>query len=142
MQSNLYRKRALMIGAAIGLVFVLCLIYILIFPSAQTTDGLTAHIYQDGTLIQSIDLGLVTETYEINISDEDGNYNIIEIRPGSVGITDASCPDLLCVHMGFQSSSLLPITCLPNKVIIRIERSLSPDAISGQTGDILDGITY
>ena len=134
MQSNLYRKRALMIGAAIGLVFVICLIYIVLFPSFKNKDGLTAHIYQDGHLLHSIPLDSVTKTYEITVKDEMGNYNLIEVRPGSIGITDASCPDKLCVHMGFQESTLLPITCLPNQVVIRLEKS----TVTG----VLDGTTY
>lgn len=131
MHTPAYRKNALIIGILLGIVFIFCLIFIFLFPSLQKTDGLTAHVYRDGTLIHTIHLDSVTDPYEITVSGENGNYNLIEVRPGSIGITDASCPDKLCVHMGFQESSLLPITCLPNNVVIRLAHaSDSPDGVT------------
>ena len=146
MQTPTYRKNARIISILLGLVFLLCLVFIFLYPSLHKTGGLTAHIYQDGKQIHSIDLSLVTAPYELTVTDKNGNYNLIEIRPGSIGITDASCPDKLCVHMGFQETSLLPITCLPNNLVIRLERQESSlDGVTGNlspSSDDLDGISY
>ncbi len=51
----------------------------------------------------------------------DGEYNDILVENGKIRIADASCPDKLCVNMGYISEPLMPITCLPNHLVIRIE---------------------
>lgn len=138
MQTPSYRKNALIIGIAVGIVFVICLIFIFLFPSLQKNTELTALVYQDGKLIHTINLGLVTDDYELTIFGDNGQYNLIEVRRGSIGITDASCPDKLCVHMGFQETTLLPITCLPNNVVVRIVES----SYTLNGSDTLDGVTH
>ena len=95
--------------------------------------GMYAQIYQNGKLIQTLSL-TEREPYTIMIEGENGAYNLLEIREGEVGIVDASCPDKLCENMGFISQPLLPITCLPNHLIIQI---VGEEAYMG-----LDGIAY
>jgi hypothetical protein len=56
-------------------------------------------------------------TYEIV---QDGEYNILEIKDGYARIVDASCPDKLCVKFGRIHYDNETITCLPNKVVIRV----------------------
>lgn len=51
----------------------------------------------------------------------DGSYNIFEIKDGMVDITEASCPDKICVEHRKISKTNQSIVCLPNKVIISIE---------------------
>ncbi len=80
-----------------------------------------AKIYQGGKLIYEINLDKVEEAYTIKIDGDKEHYNIVEVRKGEIGIIEASCPDKVCVNMGFVSDGLLPITCLPNKLIIEIE---------------------
>ena len=138
MENHSYRKNALIIGILLGMIFLLSLFLIHFLPMLQSSHSLTAMVYQDGTLIHRIDLSQITESYELNISDEKGHYNILQVRPGAIGITEANCPDKLCVHMGFQDTILLPITCLPHQLVIRI---VSDASLSGQRVP-LDGITY
>lgn len=134
-----YQKNALLAGAVILLLLAGSLAALFLLPRIYAgSRSLTAHIYQDGELLYDIDLGNVTERYQITVTDDNGNFNVIEVRPGSIGITDASCPDKLCVHMGFQESSLLPVICLPNRLVIRI-------TVSGNTpasDPPLDGVAY
>lgn len=52
---------------------------------------------------------------------EDGSYNILTIQDGMASITDASCPDLLCVQERAISRTQERIVCLPNRVEILIE---------------------
>ena len=47
--------------------------------------------------------------------------NHLVIRDGAVSITEASCPDKICVHEGAKREKGEAITCLPNKVIITIK---------------------
>ncbi len=99
--------------------------------NTQTSQNITAHIYQHGELIRSINLSDVTESYTFDIEGPDGAYNTIEVRPGEIAVIDASCPDKVCVNMGFIRNSALPITCLPNELVIRIEDGSSDDGIDG-----------
>lgn len=99
--------------------------------NTQTSQNITADIYQHGELIRSINLSDVTESYTFDIEGPDGAYNTIEVRPGEIAVIDASCPDKVCVNMGFIRNSALPITCLPNELVIRIEDGSSDDGIDG-----------
>lgn len=92
---------------------------ILIYTRENTSK--IAVIYQNGVCIQTIDLNTVTESRTFTIEGDHGASNTIEIRPGEIGIIEASCPDKVCIHMGFIKNNMLPISCLPNGLIIRIE---------------------
>ena len=54
------------------------------------------------------------QTIEINDS------NLCRIQDGEVNMTEADCPDKLCMHQGPISISGETIVCLPNKVVIEI----------------------
>ena len=105
--------------------------YLYLGPGASSEPGqaVIAEIYQNGEIIHTIHLDTVTESYTLRIDGDNGAYNVIEIHPGEIGIREASCPDGLCVNMGFIHSEVLPITCLPNKVVIRIRKGDNPDRI-------------
>lgn len=89
--------------------------------------GHIAHIYQDGQCIRTIDLSQVTEPFEFTVTTKQGGSNTIRVLPGSIGVIDATCPDKICVHTGYISSSLSPITCLPNHLVIEISGREPPD---------------
>lgn len=116
---------------------LLCLLWIFFFADKDTSSHRIADIYQNGVLIQSIHLTEVTESYIFTITGENNCRNVIEVRPGSIGILSADCPDKLCVHQGFIDSTLLPITCLPNRLVIQIR---TEDSSEEDTS--FDGITY
>lgn len=100
------------------------------------TEGTIANIYQDGECIYSIDLSAVTETETITVEDDNGHVNVIEVENGRIRVSEANCPDQVCVETGWLSSSLKPIVCLPAKLVIQIEsdpetEELDLDAVSG-----------
>lgn len=101
----------------IGSIFALICFYRGAFSD---NDAIIADIYQNGELLESIPLHSVIATYTIRVTGTGGCTNIIEVRNGSIGIISADCPDKLCVKQGFIDSSLLPITCLPNRVVIQL----------------------
>ena len=105
--------------------------YLYLGPGASSEPGqaVIAEIYQNGKIIHTIHLDTVTESYTIRIDGDNEAYNVIEVHPGEIGICEASCPDGLCVNMGFIHSEILPITCLPNKVVIRIRKGDNPEHI-------------
>lgn len=58
---------------------------------------------------------------EEKIEFPDGSYNILVIKDGVADMTEASCPDKICVNHRSIRKKNESITCLPNKVIITIE---------------------
>jgi hypothetical protein len=61
------------------------------------------------------------------IEFSDGSYNILVICDGVADMTEASCPDKICVNHRSISKKNESITCLPNKVIITIENGKESD---------------
>ena len=53
--------------------------------------------------------------YELN-----GGTNILHIENGEAYLSDANCPDKLCVHQGKISKTNQVITCLPNKLTVTV----------------------
>ena len=133
-----YQKHALFLCLLLGLLTLGSILWIM-FHSEPSSSLLYADIYQEGELKQSILLSTVTESYTFTIYDSKNNYNQIEVRLGSIGIISADCPDKLCVHQGFIQNSRLPITCLPNRLVIQIRREQTIKS-SGETAP--DIITY
>lgn len=119
-----HTKIILGISAFLILIVIFCLLWITSSGNPSgSADGaikITAEIYQNGELTQSISLSEVTESYTFVVHGENGCENEIEVRPGSIGIISASCPDKVCVNQGFVDNSLLPIVCLPNNVVIQV----------------------
>lgn len=58
------------------------------------------------------------QTIEIN-----GGTNILQIKEGKADMTEADCPDKLCVHQKAVSKNGESIICLPNKVVIEVKSS-------------------
>ncbi len=82
-----------------------------------------AVISKDGEILYRIDLSSVEENYTIDLGG-----NVILIENGHVCMKSAECPDKLCVKQG-RISDIGSIVCLPNKVIIEIDRNGDVDAV-------------
>ena len=117
----------ILLGAALTLLAAISLLLILL-PQNRAA-GYTADIYQSGKLLTSIDLSAVSQPYTFTVTGENGCTNEIEVRPDQIGIISADCPDKLCVHQGFISDSRLPITCLPNRLVIQLCPTDEPDSL-------------
>lgn len=46
--------------------------------------------------------------------------NLLEIRDGKADMTDADCPDKLCVEQKAISKNGESIVCLPNQVVVTV----------------------
>ena len=121
------QKKAVIATTCIIFLILLLSLISIFHMEFSTADDLIAEIYQNGILVETIDLNNVTESYEITLDGTDDSYNTIYVEHGRISMKDASCPDHLCVHMGTISNSALPITCLPNKIIIKINSKYSND---------------
>ena len=81
--------------------------------------GDTVEITVDGTLLKTLPLDTDT-SYTIQTKD---GINELEIRDGSVNITEADCPDKLCVHQKAISKQGETLVCLPHKTVVSIRSS-------------------
>lgn len=68
----------------------------------------------------------ITEKIEL----PDGSYNILVIKDGRADVTEASCPDGICVNHRAVSRQGETIVCLPNKVVVEIENGEESDVDS------------
>lgn len=89
----------------------------------------TAEIYVDGELLRSIDLAAVTETQTFTVETEEG-INVIEVERGRIRVSDADCPDRVCVRSGWLSEGDIPIVCLPHGLVIRLSSGGEVDSVS------------
>ncbi len=55
------------------------------------------------------------------IEGKEGGKNDLEIHDGQADITEASCPDQICVHQKPVSEIGETIVCMPNQVIVTVE---------------------
>lgn len=78
---------------------------------------LKVEISVDGTVIETLDLNKDTE---FTAHGWNGGTNHIVIKDGTVRVTEASCPDKVCVNQGAIRRTGEAIICLPNRMIARI----------------------
>ncbi len=48
-------------------------------------------------------------------------YNIVEVDNGRIRMSEADCPDQICIRTGWISSPRQQVVCLPHKAVIKIE---------------------
>jgi hypothetical protein len=93
--------------------------------------GSTAVVKVDGSVLYefslSEDVGLTVDGYM-------GGTNRIVIQDGKVSVTEADCPDALCVKTGSISRAGETIVCLPHRVVVEIKGTGSID------NDALDSV--
>lgn len=112
----------------IGLLSVLWLFFSGSLRTDSENSPKTAKIYQNGKELYAIRLDEVKESYELEIKGENGARNIILVEKGQISVKEANCPDKICVKTGPVSKGQIPITCLPNHLVIQIEEGKAEDA--------------
>ena len=115
--SFLKKKEAVFIGALLVISVVLC---IFVYAVPHGTHG-SIQITVDGKLYGTYSLA---EDQVIQI----GDTNVCEIKNGEVKMTEANCPDHLCMKQPAVGSAGGYIVCLPNKVVIEGKKSSSSNS--------------
>ena len=117
-QDNLkIRKTDLYLIAGLLLVAVTLFVGIRLYGKMTTTEAV-AVVTVDGKEYGRYPLEK-NHTETIHLSD--GSYNMFEVKDGYVSMTDASCPDQICVNHSRISKKNETIVCLPDKVVITVE---------------------
>ena len=101
-----------------GTVLFLCITSILLLYRYRPS-ALTAEIYQDGVLVQTVNLTALKEPKEIVLANGKKENRILA-ENGQISMLSANCPDHLCVRQGPIQNGIYPIVCLPNKVVIKL----------------------
>lgn len=134
------KKRAAVLTVIVVILVAVCVGAIAHMKSSGRDGSLMAYVYRDNEIIDSINLSKVSEAYRITYEYNGGEKNVVEVRPGSIGIVEATCPDHLCMNMGFISDELMPVTCLPNHLVIRVVYEGSNS--NAENNSTMDGLAY
>ena len=78
-----------------------------------------ARITRDGVLLEEIDLETVDQPRSFTLEDGSGT-NTVQVERGRIRVSEADCPDQVCVNRGWISDGTVPIICLPHKLMIEI----------------------
>ena len=90
--------------------------------------GDTVTITVDGRTYRTLPLSVDTT---LDIPGADGGTNHLEIKNGHASITEADCPDKLCVHQTSIRHNGESLVCLPHKVIVKVTANASEDDLDG-----------
>ena len=86
---------------------------------AQVTSG--------GKLLKTVDLRI---DQEFAVDTENGGHNVVTVKNGKIGVTEANCPDHYCMARGMISSGT-QIVCLPNRLVITLTGAPEIDGVVG-----------
>ena len=91
-------------------------------------DGGTVIVEQDGRETARYAL---SEDQTVKIEGE-GGYNVLVIQGGQAWLSEANCPNLLCVRSGKIRYAGQSVVCLPHRLAVRIAGGASGmDAVTG-----------
>ncbi len=111
---------------------VLVVLLLAVLLPRRAAPGGVICVYQAGVRVRSIDLAQVDGPFSFEVDGPAGG-NTILVEPGRVRVSHAGCPDQVCVEQGWIDSGALPIICLPNELVIRIEGG-APAEVDGVAG--------
>ena len=92
------------------------------FALSRLGGGTIVVITVDGQEYKRIDLSRVTESYDIEINTKYG-HNTVHVAPGRIAVTQADCPDGICVAQGAIDRGGVPFVCMPHRLVVKIEGS-------------------
>ena len=85
-----------------------------------------AQIWSDGQLVETVYLGT---DRELTVDSKYGT-NVIVVRDGKIGVSEADCPDHYCIERGMCDGGV-QIVCLPNRLVIRFAEKQEIDGVAG-----------
>ena len=101
----------------------LCVILALLLVAGGLALALRLGREAGGQAVVRVD-GRVTECHpltENGVYPLNGGSNILVIENGEAFLSEADCPDLLCVKQGRIRYNGQTITCLPNRLTVTVE---------------------
>ncbi|MCR4806802.1 MAG: NusG domain II-containing protein [Lachnospiraceae bacterium] len=111
------------------LILLVCATASLVVPALGKDRAGHVSVWVDGNPYGEYDLSI---DRQVEIDGYKGGINILIIKDGEAYISEASCPDKLCIHQGRINKEGQELVCLPNRVLVRA---------SGKDGSEYDAIT-
>ena len=102
----------------LSVVLLAGILLLVIFTIVLKDTGETVVVTVDGEEILRAPLD---EDAEFWIEGYDGGENLLVIKDGTARITEADCPEQICVRTG-TASEIKSIVCAHNRVIVSIEK--------------------
>lgn len=97
----------------------------------EKQPGTVALLEIDGVIVERFNLESDLENYRAETAL---GYNILEFDDGAVRVTEADCPDKICIQFGWIRHVGQTIVCLPHRLVIRI--------VNDPSNLQLDGVAY
>lgn len=116
---NLFAKKDVVF---IGVLLMVGLLLFVVRWICVQTPGDRIEITVDGELYGTYDLA---EDQEIPIYIQGEWTDTVTIENGEAYMSDASCPDHLCMKMGHIAKDQETIVCLPYKIVVTVVSSTS-----------------
>lgn len=107
----------------LGVILLVAVIAIIIINLVKT-DGSQVVITIDGKEYETLPLN-VNKTVTVQV-DKD-HYNVVKVQDGKVSMSEANCPDKLCVKHNKIHYNGETIVCLPHKVVLEIKNGKDND---------------
>ena len=124
------KKNDIILIAIILVITIGCLFGMRIWQKNNTMGDALAVVTIDGEVYGEYPL---SEDLTERIDLPDGSYNVLTVKDGYAQVTEASCPDQICVHHNHIKYSGETIVCLPNKLVVEVQ---------GGEDNGIDGSTY
>ncbi len=117
----------------VGIIIVLAVVFFLInlIRDRQSSGEGNVLVVRDGRVVESYPL---SEDITVTLWDEERtHYNLLMIKDGSAEISDANCPDKICVRSRAIARDGESIICLPHRLVLSVhsERERDMDAVTG-----------
>ncbi len=109
------KKNTILRDAALILVLLLVAGTLYFAFSANKEEGACAVVLKEGEEIGRYPLN------KDGVFSLNGGSNTLVIENGYAWLSEASCPDKICVHMGKIHLNGQLIVCLPNALIVTVE---------------------
>lgn len=100
-----------------GAVLLAALLIFILNQAVHSRPAAFLEISVDGTVIQTLDLH---KDQEYTVENGAGGVNRFMIRGGRAWVTEASCPNKICMDQGQVSQDGEMIVCLPNRMTARV----------------------
>ena len=110
------RKDRILIAAVLAIALILAVVFYIRTRLLPHSDPAVVTVTIDGKLYGVYAL---SEDREQDIDTVYG-HNHLSIRGGYAQVTEADCPDGICVHQGQISRNGEIIVCLPHRLIVEI----------------------
>ena len=121
MTENQNMKQKLFKRQDMILIAVILAAAVLLFLGTKIMHKSPAEVIEisvDGKVIETLDLA---KDQELTIDGVSGGTNHLIIKDGEAWVSEATCPDRLCVHQGKIHLDGEIIVCLPNKMTAQIK---------------------